>query len=114
MDQKDLEGALKSYLEGLAITKKLIQQSSDNFGWQWDLSDWYADIGKVLRGRGDLVRALKNYRDSNSIREMLKRGIPATPAGRALLGGFIGKQGRVVEGRATIERKGVGNGGKRA
>ena len=45
--QDDAAGALKAYLESLAIRERLAQSAPDNAGWRRDLSVAYTKIGDV-------------------------------------------------------------------
>jgi tetratricopeptide (TPR) repeat protein len=74
--QGDLDGALKSYRDALAIVDKLAKQDPGNAGWQRDLSVSYEKVGDVQSAQGDLDGALKSYRDSLAIREKLARQDP--------------------------------------
>lgn len=49
----------------------------------------------MLRGQGDLVRALKNYRDSNSIRERLAARDPSNAGWQGALGWIYWQTGAV-------------------
>ena len=66
-----LDEALKSYRDSLAIAERLAASDRSNTGWQHDLSVLYNSIGDVLVAQGKLDEALKSYRDSLAIAERL-------------------------------------------
>jgi tetratricopeptide (TPR) repeat protein len=67
----DLEQALKSYRDDLAINERLAAADRSNTQSQRDLSISYDSVGVVLEAQGKLDEALKAYRDSLAIRESL-------------------------------------------
>jgi tetratricopeptide (TPR) repeat protein len=67
----NLDEALKSYRDSLAIRELLADSDRSNTGWQRDLSVWYGSIGGVLVAQGKLDEALKSYQDCLAIAERL-------------------------------------------
>jgi tetratricopeptide (TPR) repeat protein len=72
----DLNGALKSYRDGLAIADRLSQSDPGNTKRQRDLSASYERVGDVQRAQGDLDGALKSYRDRLAIADRLAKSDP--------------------------------------
>src|SRR5256714_4005825 len=79
----DLDGALKSYRDSLAIHEKLAEQDRGNAGWQRDLSVSYNKVGDVQSEQGDLAGALKSSRDSLAIFEKLAKRDPSNAGWQA-------------------------------
>src|SRR5258705_337235 len=71
--QGDLSGALKSYVESLAIDDQLSKSDPSNARWQRDLSVSYDNVGNVQMAGGDLASALKSYRKSLEVRDGLAK-----------------------------------------
>jgi tetratricopeptide (TPR) repeat protein len=69
----NLEDALKSYLDSLAIRDHFAKSDPGNADWQRDLSVTYEKVGDVLRAKGDFAGAEKSYRDSLAIRDQLAK-----------------------------------------
>ena len=69
--QGGLDGALKAYRDGLAISEKLASQDPTNAGQQRDLCGTYDKVGDVLNAQGDQIGAQKSHRDGLAIREKL-------------------------------------------
>ena len=76
--QGDLEKALRSYRESLAIFAKLTKQDPANTDWQHYLAGSYNKVGDALRARwSGLPAALQSYRDALAISEKLVKQNPA-------------------------------------
>ena len=69
--QGNLDEALKSYRDSLAIVERLAASDRSNSGWQRDLTVSHNRVGDVLVAQGKLDEALKSYRDSLAIVERL-------------------------------------------
>jgi tetratricopeptide (TPR) repeat protein len=69
--QGELDEALKSYRDSLAIFERLAASDRSTTGWQSDLSVSYNKVGDVLVAQGKLGEALKSYRDSLATLERL-------------------------------------------
>jgi hypothetical protein len=67
----NLDAALASYRDSLAIADRLATSDPGNAGWQRDLSVSYNKVGDVQVAQGDLAGALKSYRDSLAIADRL-------------------------------------------
>jgi len=109
----DLEGALSSYRESLAIGNRLAVQDPSNPGWQADLSFSLGFLGDVLRERGDLEGALASYRESVERFERLVAQDPLNAAWQrelsirwALVGGILQARGD-LEGALSIYRESI-------
>jgi len=76
VEQGDLNAALKSYSDDLAIADRLAKSDPGNAGWQRDLSVSYNKVGDVQVAQGDLAGALKSYSDSLAIRDRLAASDP--------------------------------------
>src|SRR5262249_21819767 len=63
----DLSGALKSFLDGFAITDLLAKSDPGNAGWQYALGISNGRIGGVQIAQGDLGAALKSYKTNRDI-----------------------------------------------
>jgi tetratricopeptide (TPR) repeat protein len=72
----DLEQALRSFRDGLAIAERLAKADPNNADWQRDLSVFYNKIGDVLVDQGNLAEALQSFRDGLAIRERLAKADP--------------------------------------
>ena len=75
--QGNLDEALKSYQDSLAIRDRLAKADPSNAGWQRDLSVSYEKVGDVLQAQGNLDEALKSYRDSLAIADRLAKADPS-------------------------------------
>jgi tetratricopeptide (TPR) repeat protein len=71
MAQGQLDDALKTYRDSLAIRERLAASDRGNTAWQRDLSLSYDKVGDVLVSQGKLDEALKSDQDSLAIRERL-------------------------------------------
>ncbi len=69
--QGDLEAALKSFQEGIAIRERLAASDAGNAGWQRDLSASYVKIGDVEVALGNIEVALKSFQEGLAIAERL-------------------------------------------
>jgi predicted negative regulator of RcsB-dependent stress response len=67
--QGELEAALSSHQDSLAIRKRLAEADPSNAWWQRELSTSYDKIGDVLIAKGKLVGAFASYQDSLAIRK---------------------------------------------
>ena len=74
--QGDLEAALKSYQDGLAIRKDLAKEDPTNKEWQRDLSVSFNKIGNIEEVQGDLAEALNSYQDGLKIAQKLAKEDP--------------------------------------
>jgi tetratricopeptide (TPR) repeat protein len=72
--QNNLDSALKSYRDGLAIWERLAKPT--DAGSQRDLCYSYERVGDVQRAQVDFAGALKSYRDSLAMRERLTNQDP--------------------------------------
>jgi tetratricopeptide (TPR) repeat protein len=72
----DLEAALKSYNDGLAIIERLAKSDSGNAQWQFDLGISNERIGNVRMEQGDLTAALKSYETKRDIISRLAKADP--------------------------------------
>ena len=73
----NLESALTSYQNALAILERLAARDPANTEWQRDLSTYYDNIGNMQRAQGDQQAALSSYQQSLQIREKLAARDPA-------------------------------------
>jgi tetratricopeptide (TPR) repeat protein len=99
----DLEQALKSYRDGLAIRERLSAADPSNTEWQHDLSVFYNNIGNVLRAQGKLDEALKAYRDGLAIRERLAADDASNTEWQRDLSISYGKVGDVLRARGKLD-----------
>jgi serine/threonine protein kinase/tetratricopeptide (TPR) repeat protein len=60
-DRGDLDAALRSYRESLAIREWLVQHDAKNIGWQRELALGLAKVGDALEAQGDSSGALEKY-----------------------------------------------------
>ena len=74
--QGDLQAALKSYQESLAIAERLAASDPGNAGWQRDLLVSYNKVGDVLVAQGNLPAALKTYQQGLAIADRLAQSEP--------------------------------------
>jgi tetratricopeptide (TPR) repeat protein len=65
--QGDLEAAIKSYSDSIAIFERLAKSDSGNAGWRRDLMVSHAMVGEVRQAQGNLRDALKSYRSSLAV-----------------------------------------------
>ena len=72
----DLDGALKSFSDDLAIAAALSASDPDNAQRRWDLSISYEKLGDVQQARNDLNGALNAYREALVIREKVSGSDP--------------------------------------
>ena len=72
----DLQGALKSYNDGLAIIDRLAKADPGNAGWQRDLFISNSKIADVLVTQGNLPEALKSYQAVLVVSERLAKADP--------------------------------------
>ena len=67
MGQGDLDEALKSHQDSLAITDRLAQTDPTNTDGSSDLAVSYYKVGYVLKAQGKLAKAMKAYQDGLAI-----------------------------------------------
>jgi tetratricopeptide (TPR) repeat protein len=68
-DLGDLDQALRSYREALAVRERLAATDPSNTDWQRDVSVSHSRVGDVLLYQGKLDDALQAYRDGLAIHE---------------------------------------------
>lgn len=72
----DLEGALKSHEDSLAIAGRLAKSSPGNAGWQRNLAGSYEKAASIQMEQGDLAGSLKSHDESLAIRDRLAKSDP--------------------------------------
>ena len=80
----DLTVGNSSYNEAQKIADRLAKADPKNPEWQRNLSMAYDRLGDVLVDQGNLLDALKFFRESLAIETALPRPIPPTPDGSAI------------------------------
>jgi tetratricopeptide (TPR) repeat protein len=78
----NLDAALASYRDSLAIRDRLATSDPGNAGWQRDLSVSYEKIGDVQVDQGDLAGALKSYQEDLAIADWLATSDPGNAHAR--------------------------------
>src|SRR5262249_40762332 len=71
VEQRKLDDALVSYMDGLSIIRALASKDDQNTQWQRDLSVSTERVGDVLLAQGKIDQALRSYRESMAIRQTL-------------------------------------------
>ena len=83
MAQGNLDEALKSFKQGLAIRERLAEADTENPAWQRGLSMSYDRVGDVLVAQGSLAEALKSFRSELAIADRLAKADPGNAGGSA-------------------------------
>jgi tetratricopeptide (TPR) repeat protein len=99
----DLNAALNSYSDGLAIIDGLVKSDPGNAEWQRDLSVGYERVGDVQLAQGDLKAALKSYSDSLAIGERLTKADPGNAGWQRDLSVSYNKVGDVEEAQGDLK-----------
>ncbi len=100
--QGNLDEALKSYRDSLAIADPLAKTDPSNAGWQRDLSVAYSNVGDVLKARGELAAALKSYRDALAVRDRLAKADPGNAGWQRDLSVSYQKVGSVLVAQGDL------------
>ncbi len=99
----DLQGALKSYNDGLALIEPLVKSDPGNAEWQRDLEASYNKVGGVQQARGDREGALKSYSDGLAIGERLAKSDPGNALWQRDLSVSYNMVGEVQEAQGDRE-----------
>jgi tetratricopeptide (TPR) repeat protein len=100
----DLDGALKSFSDDLAIAAALSDSDPGNAQMRWDLSISYEKLGDLQQARNDLNGALNSYREALAIREKVSASDPGNAGWQRDLAVSLERVG------ATLTRQGDATG----
>jgi hypothetical protein len=81
--QGNLDGALASYRDSLAIRERLVTVDDTNVGWRRDLAVSHGKIGIVLAKQGETAKALEEFVKG---REIIARLEEQSPESTSLAG----------------------------
>ncbi len=98
----DLSGALKSFLNGLAIIDLLAKSDPGNAGWQYALGMSNGRIGGVQIAQGDLGAALKSYETNRDIIYGLANSDPGNAGWQRDLSVALNKVGGVQKDQGDL------------
>ena len=103
LSKGDVDGALKSHREALAIAEREATAEPSNSRWQRDLIVTHGRIGDAFQMQNKLDDALKSYRDALEINQKLAAREPANPNWQHDLSVSMGTVGDMLRAHGDLD-----------